>query len=88
MAKLHSVDRVVEAALQAEGITRSELCLQIDIGTTTLWRACTGRRIEAAPAAKLCRRFPSLDFQALTLGSVSAPEASDAPATEPAEQAP
>lgn len=59
----------VEAAILAANVTKKQLSHDLGIGTTTIWRACTGQVIEAAPAAKLCERFPELDFKALTLGA-------------------
>lgn len=57
----------VEAAIKAANITKRQLANELDCGTTTLWRACNGWKIEADAANQLCRRFPQLDFKALTL---------------------
>ena len=59
----------VEQAIKAAGITKQELSRELGIGTTTIWRACTGKPIEADSARKLRAKFPQLDFEALTLGA-------------------
>lgn len=58
----------VEASIAAAGITKAQLSHELQLGTTTIWRACTGRKIDAESAKKLRTRFPDLDFEALTLG--------------------
>lgn len=61
----------VEAAIRAANVTKKQLSHDLGIGTTTIWRACTGRPIEAEQAARLVERFPGLDFAALTLGAAA-----------------
>lgn len=58
----------LEAAIAAANVSKKDLSHEIGVGTTTIWRACTGLAIEAESAAKLCERFPELDYVELTLG--------------------
>jgi hypothetical protein len=71
MAKLDPSNPVV-AAIERAKITKLQLSRELGIGTTTIWRACTGQKVEPEKAKLLCERFPELDFRALTLGAASA----------------
>ncbi len=85
MSQVHPVQAVVKAACKAADITKAELCLQLGIGTTTLWRACTGKAIEPEQAKRLRERFPELSYEALTLGTPAVdadPSAEPEPDTE------
>lgn len=54
--------------LRARGVTKMQLSRELGLGTTTIWRAAVGRKVDAESARKLCQRFPELRFAALTLG--------------------
>lgn len=73
MPNINSVERAIAAA----GITKLELSRELDMGTSTIWRACKGKKIDAESARKLRDRFPSLDFEQMTLGTESADPATD-----------
>lgn len=67
----------VERAIKAAGISKLQLSRELGIGTTTIWRACTGKPIEPKAANKLRSKFPDLDFEALTLGTEEAKASSE-----------
>lgn len=63
-APLNAVGRAIEAAK----ITKLQLSRDLRIGTTTIWRACRGEKIDGNSAIALNSRFPELDVATLIKG--------------------
>jgi hypothetical protein len=65
----------VEPAIRRAGVEKLQLSRELNIGTSTIWRACCGLPIKPECADGLCKRFPELDWESLVRGLDHKPEA-------------